>query len=119
MLAIVSTPAKPPPATTNVSNGFALFGGALCVGFFKMRDKAVAQLNRVAQRLHGERALCESWQFEEIRDRAQSENEMVVLERVRVMVEAVRYHNRALLQIDALHIARRKNPHDEASYARD
>src|SRR6476620_12211925 len=28
---------------------FALFGGALSVGFFKMRNNAIAQLNRIAQ----------------------------------------------------------------------
>src|SRR6266478_3588315 len=86
----------------------ALFGGAFRVGFLQVRDKSIAQLNGVAQRLHCERALFESWQSEKVSDRAQSEDEVVVLERVGVMVETVRYHSCAILQIDALNIAREK-----------
>src|SRR6266404_6524569 len=87
---------------------FALFGGAFRVGFLQVRDKSIAQLNGVAQRLHCQRTLFKSWQLEKVGDRAQSKHEVVVLERVGVVVETVRHHNRALLQIDALNIAREK-----------
>src|SRR5258707_15433813 len=60
---------------------FALFGGAFRVGFLEVRDESVAQLNGIAQRLHGERALFESWQFKKVCDRAQCEDEMVVYKR--------------------------------------
>jgi len=42
-----------------------------------------------------------------VRD-AQSEHEMIVFKRVGVMIEAVRYHDRTLFQIDALNVAREK-----------
>ena len=48
MLAIVSTPAKPPPATTKVSSGGRSARGAFGIRFFEMRDEAVTQLNGVA-----------------------------------------------------------------------
>ena len=48
MLAIVSTPAKPPPATTKVSNGWRSALCAFGVGFLEMGDETIAQLDRVA-----------------------------------------------------------------------
>ena len=63
---------------------------AFGVGFFEMRDQTIAQLNRVAERLHGQRPLGHAGQIEEVRDRPEPKNQMIVFERVRVPIESVR-----------------------------
>ena len=51
---------------------------ALGVGLFEGRDHPVAQVDRVAERLHRQRVRLEAGQSVEVRDRAERDDEVVV-----------------------------------------
>ena len=53
-----------------------------------MRDEAIAQLNCIAERLHGQRAFGDAGKIEEIRYRPEREHEMVVFECMGVSIKA-------------------------------
>src|SRR5437016_9970129 len=61
---------------------------AFRIGLFEMRDQPIAQLNRVAERLHGQRAFGDAGKIEEIRYRPEREHEMVVFECMGVSIKA-------------------------------
>src|SRR5215470_14228250 len=73
-----------------------------------MRDQSVAQLDCIAERLHRQGTFGDAGKIEEIRYRSERENEMVVFERVRVSMEAMRNHHLLALDIDLVHVATEK-----------
>jgi hypothetical protein len=50
----------------------------------------IAQSDSVAKRFHGQSALVEPWQLIKVRNRAQSNDQLIVAARVLVMIESVR-----------------------------
>ena len=84
-----------------------------------MGDQTVSQLDRVAERLHGQRPLRQTWQIEKVRDGAERENKMIVFERVRVAIEPMRNNDLFVFEIDALHVADRRNSRGASSCERD
>src|SRR5215467_9773959 len=75
-----------------------------------MRDQSVAQLDCIAERLHRQGAFGDAGKIEEIRYRPERENEMVVFERVRVSMEAMRNHYLLALDVDLIHVATEEIP---------
>jgi hypothetical protein len=70
-----------------------------------VRDQPVTQLNRVTERFHCQRALCDSRQAEEIGYRAERKNKMIVFEHVRVPIETMRHHDLFFVDVDLVHVA--------------
>lgn len=73
-----------------------------------MRDQAVAQVDGVAQRFHRKCALLKPGEIEEIGDRAQANDEVIVRQLVVMMIESVRDAYQLRSQIYGFNLSRKK-----------
>src|SRR3990172_5888197 len=81
-------------------------GRALEIGFFEMLDEPVAQIGRVGERLHRQRAFFKAWDAVKIRHRSEGKNQMVIIKCVRVnFVDAVGNRDALIRQIDGSYFA--------------
>src|SRR5580704_1536068 len=72
---------------------------AIAIRLFQVGNQMVAQSHGIAQRLHGECVLQESWNAVEIRDTPQAQNEEIEIERVAMMIKAMGNNDSPLLDI--------------------
>ena len=72
----------------------AVVQGALVVRFLKRGNHPIAQVNGIAKRLHGQCVRLETREVIEVRDRAERDDHVVVLDFVRMTVEAVGHRTR-------------------------
>src|SRR5207249_1870054 len=79
--------------------------GALEIGFLQILNQAISQEDGVPQRFHGQRILFEARQIVIVRDVAQTDHQVVVLQLVVMMVGAMRYFDRLRFESDPLHVA--------------
>src|SRR5437588_10954867 len=82
--------------------------GAFRVGFFEMRDQPVSEVDCIPQRLHRQRSLFKPWEIEEIGNRPQADDQVIIGKLVMVMVEAVRYGHELAFQIDGFNLPAKK-----------
>src|SRR5271157_1771611 len=79
---------------------------AFGVRLFQVSDQAITQGHGVAEGLHGQGALLQAGQLEEIGDGSEAEHQEVIFERVAMMVEAVGNGDALVGKINAFHFAR-------------
>ena len=73
-----------------------------------MRDQPVSEVDCIPQRLHRQRSLFKPWEIEEIGNRPQADDQVIIGKLVMVMVEAVRYGHELAFQIDGFNLSCKK-----------
>src|SRR5215469_13006525 len=73
-----------------------------------MRNQVVPQSHGVAERLHRECVFPKPWNAVKIRDRSETQNEVVETQRVLMLIKAVGDHDAVMLDINLFDISRQK-----------
>src|SRR5690349_12913037 len=77
-------------------------GAALGVGFLEQRDQPVTQVDGIPQGPHRQRIRLESWDFVEVGYRAETNDQVLVIKLVMMMVETARYLDLLPFQVNGL-----------------
>ena len=102
MLPTVSTLAKPPPGHHEGQQRLTILGRALGVGLFEVLDEPVPQGHGVPERLHAQGPFGQAGEVVKVGDGAQGEHEVVVVQRVGVLVKPVADDDSARREVDRL-----------------
>ena len=95
-------PGEPTPSDDKIQERHAVRGPALEVRLFQIRNKMVAQHDRITQRFHRERAIGQSWDAVEVRGGPEGQHEMVKWQRVAMVLVPMRHADSTIAEINGL-----------------